>query len=92
MKTFRVRLSRIDGASGLRVDGLENAKWLLGRLSDFFVFKTSEPLGDARNSSDCTFRVAHSSQLSGPKFERLLAGISEVKLLVEPAPAASPVE
>jgi hypothetical protein len=85
MKAFCVGLSRIDGASGLRVDGVENATWLLARLSDFFVFKTSEPLCEAPNSRDCTFRVAHSSQLSGPKFEKLLAGIAEVKLMFEPA-------
>jgi hypothetical protein len=36
------------------------------------------------NPSAYTFRVAHTSQLSGPQFERLLAGISEVKLIVEP--------
>ena len=66
MKAFRVWLRRIDGASGLCVDGLENAKWLLSKLSDSFVFKTSEPLREAANSPDCTFRVAHTSQLSGP--------------------------
>ena len=29
MKVFNVWISRMDGASGLRVDGLENANWLL---------------------------------------------------------------
>ena len=85
MKAFRVWIRRTDGASGLRVDGLENAKWLLSRLSDFFVFKTSEPLCDVPDSADCTFRVAHTSQMSGAGFERLLAGIAEVKLTLEPA-------
>ena len=85
MKVFRVWLQRIDGASGLRVDGLENATWLIGRLSDFFVFKTSEPLDEVPNSSDYSFRVAHTSQLSGRKLEKLLAGIAEVKLMLEPA-------
>jgi hypothetical protein len=89
MKAFRVWIRRTDGASGLRVDGLENAKWLLCRLSDFFVFKTSDPLSDVPNSSDYTFRVAHSSQIPGAKFEKLLAGIAEVKLTLEPA---QPVE
>ena len=89
---FRVWLRRIDGASGLRVDGLENAKWLLGRLSDFFVFKTSEPLDEVPHSSDYTFRVAHSSQLSGAKFEKVLAGIAEVKLTFEPAQPVSAIE
>ena len=92
MKAFCVRLSRIDGASGLRVDGLENANWLLSRLSDVFVFKTSDPLFEVPNSPDFTFRVAHSSQLSGRKFEKLLAGITQVKLTFEPALPASSVD
>jgi len=91
MKVFRVWIRRMDGASRLRVDGLENAKWLLGRLSDSFVFKTSEPLDDIPNSLDCTFRVAHNSQMSGPRFEKLLAGMAEVKLMLEPTQPASAV-
>jgi hypothetical protein len=85
MKVFTVWVSRIDGASGVRVEGLENAKWLLGRLSDFFVFKTCDPLHERFGSSDCTFRVAHNSQMSASRLEKLLAGISEVKLILEPA-------
>lgn len=88
MKVFRVGIRRIESASVLRVSGLENARWLLGRLSDFFVFKTSEPLRDVQDSSDYTFCVAHNSQMSGPRFERLLAGFSEVKLVLEQAQPA----
>lgn len=83
MDAFRVWASRIDGATCVRVDGLENANWLLRRLSDSFVFKTCEPMRDLVNSSDCSFHVADNSRLSGQQFERLLAGISEVKLVVE---------
>jgi hypothetical protein len=89
MKMFNVWIRPIDGDSGLRVTGTENAKWLLRRLSDFFVFKTSEPLYDIPNSSDCTFRVVHGSQLSGPAFAKLLSGFAEVKLMLEPAQSAS---
>lgn len=92
MKEFNVWISRLDGESGLRVDGLENAEWLLCRLSDFFVFKTSEPLHEVSNSSDYTFRVAHSSQMSGRRFEKLLAGLGEIKLCLEPAQSASAVD
>lgn len=88
MKVFSVWINRTDGALRLRVDGLENTKWLLSRLSDFFVFKTSEPLLEVANSSDYTFRVAHNSQMSGRRFEKLLAGIAEVKLMLEPAQSA----
>ena len=92
MKTFNVWISRADDAFGVRVDGLENANWLLCRLSDFFVFKTSEPLHEVPNSSDYRFRVAHNSQMSGRRFEKLLAGIAEVKLFLEPAQPASAVD
>jgi hypothetical protein len=88
MKMFNVWISRLDGASGLRVDSLENAKWLLCRLSDFFVFKTSEPLHAVSNSADYTFRVAHNSQLSGRQFEKVLAGIAEACVIVESAQRA----
>lgn len=92
MKVFNVWISRRDGALRLRVDGLENTNWLLGRLSGFFVFKTSEPLHEVPNSSDYTFRVAHNSQMSGRRFEKLLAGIAEVKLMLEPAQPASAID
>jgi hypothetical protein len=87
MKRFNVWISRMDGVSRLRVDGRENAHWLIRRLSDCFVFKTSEPLHDLPNSSDCTFRIANSSQLSASQFEKLLAGLAEVTLRLEPAPS-----
>lgn len=84
MKAFRVWISRMDGASGIRVESLENAMWLLRKLSEFFVFKTCEPLQEIANSSDYAFRIAHNSQLSGPRFEKLLAGIAETRVMLEP--------
>ena len=84
MKVFNVWISRKDGALRIRVDGLENTNWLLRRLSDSFVFKTSEPLHEVPNSSDYTFRVAHNSEMSDRRFEKLLASIAEVKLMLEP--------
>jgi hypothetical protein len=77
----------MDGASRLRVDGLDNTNWLLWRLSDFFVFKTSEPLRGITDSSEYTFRIAHTSQMTGRQFERLLSGIAETRVIVEPQPA-----
>ena len=85
MKVLNVWITRLDGASRLRVNGLESARWLLYRLSDVFVFKSSEPLYEVPGSLDCTFRVVHNSQISAPKFEKLLIGIAEVKLMLEPA-------
>jgi hypothetical protein len=85
MNTFKVWISRLDGSTFLRVDGLDNTNWLLRRLSDSFVFKTSEPLRDV-SSSAYSFRVADNSRLSGLQFEKLLSGISEVRLILEASP------
>jgi hypothetical protein len=73
----------MDGASRLRIDGLDNATWLLYRLSHYFVFKTSEPLHSVCDSSEYTFRVAHNSQMSGRQFEKLLGGIAEAHVILE---------
>jgi hypothetical protein len=89
MKAFNVLISRMDGASRIRVDGLDNTQWLLCRLSDLFIFKTSEPLYDIPNSSSYSFRVAHNSQMSGPRFEKLIASIAGVKVIMEPSDRAS---
>jgi hypothetical protein len=88
MDAFRVSTYRMDGATCVRVDGLENTHWLLTRLSDFFVFKSCEPVRNVSDSSAYTFRVAHYSRLSGKQFEKLLAGISEVNLILESPQAA----
>lgn len=85
MNAFRVWLRRSESASRLRVDDPENARWLLRRMSESFVFKTSEPMEDTLSSSSCTFRVAHTSQMSGAGLERLLARIPEINLTLEQA-------
>jgi hypothetical protein len=69
----------------VRVDGIKNTGWLLTRLAQAFVFKTSEPVNEAEASSCYTFRVAYTSQISRRGFERLLGAIPEVKLMLEPA-------
>jgi hypothetical protein len=84
MDAFHVWVCRIDGATRVRVDGRENANWLLRRLSELFVFKTCEPMREVFDSSVYMFRVAHNCRLSGKQMEKLLAGITEVNLIVEP--------
>ena len=39
MKVFTVWVNRIDGASGIRVNSLENAKWLLFLTERFLRFQ-----------------------------------------------------
>ncbi|NQT14200.1 MAG: hypothetical protein HQ582_15705 [Planctomycetes bacterium] len=83
MDAFHVWIHPMNGSRQVRVDGIENAKWLIHRLGQFFVFKTAEPLREDGRSSCCTFRVADSSQITRHRFERLLGAIPEVKLMLE---------
>ena len=83
MDVFKVWVTRIDGATRLRIVDLDDTEWLLARLSDFFVFKTCEPVRGVQNSSAYWFRVAHNSQLSAVGLERILSGIPQIKMIVE---------
>jgi hypothetical protein len=85
MNTFRVWLSPSGSAWQLRVDGIENTKWLLNRLSRSFVFKTAQPVNEDQGPSFYTFHVAYSPQMSPSRFERLLGAIPEVQLMSGPA-------
>lgn len=82
MNTFRVWIRPMHGTCQVRVDGIENTRWLIHRLGQFF-FKTAEPVQEDEGSSCCTFRVADSSQISRHRFERLLGAIPEVKLILD---------
>jgi hypothetical protein len=84
MSAFRVWVRALGNASRVRVDGSENANWLLRRLSEAFVFKSSEPVCEVNGTSCWTFRVPYTSQMSRSSFERLLAKIPEVNLMSDP--------
>ena len=84
MNTFRVWLRPLGASSRVRVAGVKNARWLLYRLSQSFVFKSSEAIDDDANCCS-TFLLPYSSQISRSTVEKLLAGIPEVELLAEPA-------
>jgi hypothetical protein len=83
MNRFSVWIRPLDGICQVRVDGIENTKWLIHRLGQFFVFKTAQPVQEDEGSSCCTFRVADGSLISRHNFERLLRGIPEVKLMLD---------
>jgi hypothetical protein len=85
MNTFRVWLRPLHNVCRVRVDGIKNAMWLLTRLSQSFVFKSSDSIEDDERASCSTFHVPYNSQMSHFQFERLLAGIPQVQLMSEPA-------
>ena len=84
MNPFCVWIRPSGGNCRVRVDSIKNARWLLDRLSRSFVFKSSEPINEDQGSSCSTFRVPYSSQMPRSTFEKLLAGILEVRLMTEP--------
>jgi hypothetical protein len=85
MNIFRVWIRPLGDDCRVRVDGIENARWLLSRLSQSFVFKGSESIIDDEASSCSIFRVPYSSQSPRARFEKVLAAIPEVKLMLDPA-------
>ncbi|MCR4413849.1 MAG: hypothetical protein NUV77_15625 [Thermoguttaceae bacterium] len=85
MNPFRVWIRPLGTTCRVRVEGLKNARWLLDRLGQSFVFKTSEALDEGHDSPCCTFQISYSSQTPRSAFEKLLVAIPEVKLMSEPA-------
>ena len=85
MNRFHVWLRPSRGGCKVRVDGVKNARWLLNRLSQSFVFKSSEAMNEDEFFPACVFAVPYGSQLSHSLFRKLLSGISEVDLMPEPA-------
>ncbi len=84
MSGFRVWIRPLGDDCRLRVDGMQNARWLLNRLGRSFVFKSAEPINDDKGPSSCVFHVHLASQMSHPTLEKLLAAISEVELIADP--------
>jgi hypothetical protein len=85
MNPFHVWLRPLGNNCRVRVDGVKNVPWLLARLSQSFVFKTSEEVHEEQDSSCCTFQLAYSSQMPRRAVEKLLASIPEVRVMADPA-------
>jgi hypothetical protein len=85
MTGFRVWIRHLADDCRVRVDGMQNARWLLTRLGRSFVFKSAEPINDQDGTSSCVFHVRYSSQMSRSTLERVLATIPEVELISDTA-------
>lgn len=85
MKRFSVWIRPLAGDCRVRVEGMQNARWLLDRLSQSFVFKSCEPIDEDLRSASANFRVLYGSQVSRSSLEKLLAAIPQVNLMLEPA-------
>lgn len=86
MTSFRVWTRSLGNSpSRVRVEGSENTKWLIARLSQSFAFKNSQPVREDTASACCTFEVPYGSLTSRSGHERLLGNIPEVNMMLEPA-------
>ena len=83
MNTFCVWLHPLAKGCKVRVLGIENAKWLLNRLTQSFALKSSEAVNEEECYPRCSFRVPYSSQTRRSTFKKLLAGIPEVRLMLD---------
>jgi hypothetical protein len=85
MKSFRVWIRPGGDFCHVRVDGLDNLQWLLEQLSQFFVFRTFEPIGKRDDAQHWTFDVPCNPPLTQARLRNLLAAMPEVQLMREPA-------
>jgi hypothetical protein len=80
VKPMNVKIRRFGDTCRIRVECVDQARWLLDRLAQSFVFKTCEPILEAESPESCTFQVAYSSQISPARLDRLITAIPEVVL------------
>jgi hypothetical protein len=83
MSTFSVWIHPLANACKVRVLGIENAKWLLNRLTRSLLLKTRDVVNEEECFPRCSFRVPYSLQMPRSTFEKLLAGIPEVRLMLD---------
>jgi hypothetical protein len=83
MNTFRVWARPLGQMCRLRINGRENAEWLLGRLAE--VFNNCGSITQLEGSSSCVFEVPYNNErLSRCTLEKMLAAIPEVELMLAP--------
>ena len=85
MNTFHVWIRPLGNACRVRVDGAENAMWLLAQLGHCLAFNNCEPIRDDEASFRSSFHVPYTPEMPRTRFEELLADIPQVELMLEPA-------
>jgi hypothetical protein len=83
MNPFCVWLQPLRNGCDIRVLGIDNAKWLLNRLTQLFAIKNSEAVNEVECYPRCSFRMLYSFQMPRRRFKQLLAAIPEVKLMLD---------
>jgi hypothetical protein len=85
MTPFRVWLRPLGENCRVRVDGIGNARWLLTQLEKVPAIRAIGQLDVEIDAPRCTFAIPYHASLSPATFQRALAAIPEVRLMLEPA-------
>jgi hypothetical protein len=87
VNAFRVWVRPMEYEYRVLVEGLANAEWLILELSRAFVFKSARPIASEHDSPLFSFQVPCNSMLPLSRFYRLLAGMPQVTMVLQPAVA-----
>ena len=83
---IRVWLRPLGQGCRIRVETVENAFWLLGRLTETNRLVGLEHIQLSTTESECTFEIPTSSQRTRLTLESAMAQIPGLLLLLEPEP------
>ncbi|MEX0728575.1 MAG: hypothetical protein WD065_20040 [Planctomycetaceae bacterium] len=84
MIPFEVSIRPLGDYCRVKVNGIENARWLLRQLSQSFIFQTFDGVDARTENALSMFTIPYNPPLSAVKFERLLRAIPEVTLMTDP--------
>lgn len=80
----RVWIRPLGQVCRIRVESVENARWILERLIETNRLVGLEQVHLSSTPSDCTFEIPTSSQRTRLTLENALAQISGAQLMLEP--------
>lgn len=83
MKTFQVWLHPFGAGCNVRIEGIENTRWLLSRLSRDFVFKNSTSIKAELTGSIHSFDITCVPPMSQSRLTALLGRIPSVQLMTD---------
>ena len=78
---FKVWLRPLGDSCCIRIEGVGNANWLRGRLSQSFM--TMKEMNVVEGSIYRSFRVDYSPSMTHSAFETILASIPTARLMTE---------
>ena len=84
MTAFRVWLRPLGNVCRIRVDGAENAQWLIERLRHTPEVKVGDRIAETQGPSICSFRVQCKPPSSRASLQALLKAIPELQVMTEP--------